>query len=159
MTVDPSPVLACVARWRPRPGWAATVKPAYDALVAGASGLDASHAWSEIAMMMGDTRAAPLALVVCLHAERALGPMVDDRRLGAHRDLCLLDLGLARAPGPVRIAALGDPGTVDANPSTLEAWLARALVPFDGELARAAWYALRIAAHRTGVITGDEPQP
>lgn len=109
-------------------------------------------------MMMGDTRAAPLALVVCLHAERSLGPLLEDRRLAGHRDLCLLELGLAHADGPIRIASLGDPHTVTSDPSSLEAWLQRSLVPFDGDLSRAAWFALRVAARRTDVLDVD-PTP
>lgn len=151
-------ILACAAAWRPSPRWSSTVRPAYETLIAGATGLAASHAWSEIAMMMGDTRAAPLALVVCLHAERSLGPVLEDRRLAGHRDLCLLELGLAHADGPIRIASLGDPNTVTSDPSSLEAWLQRSLLPFDGDLSRAAWFALRVAARRTDVLDLD-PTP
>lgn len=145
------------AAWRPNPKWSETVRPAYEAIVNGATGLAASHAWSEIAMMMGDTRAAPLALVVCLHAER-LDPMLEDRRLASHRNLCLMDLGLAHAEGPVRLVALGDPDAVAIDPSSLEAWLQRSLVPFDGDLERAALFALRVAARRTELIEID-PTP
>jgi hypothetical protein len=159
VVIDPSPVIACAAEWRPRTGWAEVLREPYAALVAGAKGLEASHAWSQVAMMMGDTRGAPLALVVCLHAAAELPDGVEDRLLSAHRDLCLLDLGLATAPGPVRIAELGEPGTIEDRPSELEAWVVRALVPFDGELGRAAWYALRLAVVRTGVIDGPEPEP
>ncbi len=172
-------IVECAATWRPDPTWSETIRPAYEALIAGVTGLDASHAWSEIAMMMGDTRAAPLALVVCLHASRELdrsarahpstsphpptgihlallgGPLLEDRRLAAHRDLCMLDLGLAHADAPIRIASLGDPDTVTSDPSTLDAWLQRALAPFDGDLARAAWFALRVAARRTELLDVD----
>ena len=151
-------IVECAATWRPNPTWSETIRPAYEALVAGATGLDASHAWSQIAMMMGDTRAAPLALVVCLHAQRSIGPLLEDRRLAAHRDLCMLDLGLAHADGPIRIASLGDPDTVTSDPNTLEAWLQRSLAPFDGDLARAAWFALRVAARRTEILDVD-PMP
>lgn len=153
MPVDPSPVIACAATWRPRAAWASTVRPAYEALEAGATGAAAVTAWCEIAMMMGDTHAAPLALIVCLHAETE---GLDDRRLASHRNLCLLDLGLAHAAGPVRIVDLGDPAIVTGDVSALEAWLARALIPFDGDLSRAAWFALRTACVRTGVIDGPE---
>ncbi len=151
-------LVAFAAGWRPNPTWSSTIRPAYDALVAGVTGLDASHAWSEVAMMMGDTRAAPLALVVCLHAERSLGPLLEDRRLASHRTLCMLDLGLVHADGPIRIASLGDPAVVTGDPSTLSAWLQRSLLPFDGELSRAAWFALRVAARRTEILDVD-PTP
>ncbi len=156
MVVDPSPITLCLTSWRPRAGWAATLRPAYEALLAGATGRDAVQAWCDVAMMMGDSHAAPLALIVCVHAEREGDP---DRRLASHRNLCLLDLGLAHADGPVRLGALGDPDVVTTNASSLEAWLARALIPFEGDPARAAWYVLKIACVRTGVIDGPEPTP
>jgi hypothetical protein len=159
VTLDPSPVIACAAQWRPRPAWASTLREPYAALVEGVRGFDAAKAWAEVAMMMGDTHAAPLCLVICVHAERELGDGVEDRRLGAHRQLAMLDLGLASAPGPVKIAELGNPGTVDEQVGSLEAWLARALAPFHGDLKRAAWFALRLACVRTGVLDGPEPEP
>lgn len=148
-------IVECAATWRPNTKWSSTIRPAYDALVAGVTGLDASYAWSEVAMMMGDTRAAPLALVVCLHAERSLDPLLEDRRLASHRNLCMLDLGLAHAGGRIRISDLH---TVTSDSSTLEAWLQRSLAPFDGDLSRAAWFALRVAARRTEILDVD-PTP
>ena len=160
MIADPSPILVCASRWRPRAGWSDTLGPVYVELTTtDVAGFDATRAWANVAMMMGDTHAAPLALICCLHAATLLPPGVEDRRLHAHRDLCLLDLGLATAPGPIRIATLGDPDTVDAPPSQLEAWLSRALIPFGGDLSRAAWFALRLAATRVGILDGPDPTP
>lgn len=159
MPLDPSPILACAENWRPSKGWASTLKGPYEALSAGAKGLDAVMAWCEVIMMMGDTRGAPLAMIVCLHAATELPAGVEDRRLDAHRHLCLLDLGLATAPGPVALKDLGEPQTVSQHPGDLEAWTMRALAPFDGDLARAAWFALRLAACRTRIIVGPEPTP
>ena len=126
----------------------------YAILKAGATGLEAAGAWANLALVFGDTRAVPLALIVCLHAERGLPEGVEHRRLAAHRDLCLLDLRLASTSGAVKIADLGKPGTVDENLGLLEAWLARALMPFDGDLARAADYALELAGERLA-LTGS----
>ena len=158
MPVDPSPVVLCAASWRPSESWASTVRPAYETLIGGATGKVAAYAWADLVMMMGDTRAAPLALIVVLHAERVLGSF-DDRRLASHRNLCLMDLGLAHADGPVRIAALHDPDVVPTDVPGFEGWLARALIPFDGDLERAAWFALRTACVRTGVLDGPDPTP
>lgn len=160
-TIDPSPVIACASIWRPRPGWAATLREPHQRLTGGATGVEAVTAWCDVAMMMGDTHAAPLALVVCLHAEHEVPPGYDDRRLAAHRDLCLLDLGLTQptSPGPIKLVALGAPGTVDDRPGELAAWLYRALAPFDHDLARAARFALAIAAVRVGLVEGPEPVP
>jgi hypothetical protein len=155
--IDPSPLVVRAAAWRPSTGWASEVRPAYDALIGGATGDDAIRAWATIAMMMGDSRAPELALAVCLYAERAHGP---SKRIAAHRDLCLLDLGLGATPmpGPVKLAALGEPGTVATPIGPLEAWIARALIPFGGDHERAAMWALRVAAHRLAIIS-VEPVP
>jgi hypothetical protein len=159
--ISESPILACAARWRPSVGWADAIRPAWEALEAGAVGLAACDAWSTLATMAGDTGGAPIALAMCLHAERALPDGVEHRGVAAHRDLCLLDLGLAEpaSAGPIRIAALGEPGIVTGERSKLEVWLAGALLPFEGDLARAALYCRRLAATRVGLIAGPPPQP
>ncbi|HEU0030677.1 MAG TPA: hypothetical protein VFQ53_08590 [Kofleriaceae bacterium] len=153
-------LLACAARWRPG-NWADTLRPAHAVLTRGATGLEASAAWATVAMIMGDSGATPLALIVCLHGERSLPAHVEDRGLAAHRDLCLLDLGLGRAAadGPIKLADLGAPGTVGQSSAEVEYWLDRALVPFDGDLGRAARFALALAAVRTGLVAGPEPTP
>lgn len=144
------------AHWRPAPGWAEVVRPAYESLRAGAVGLAAADAWAELAMMLGDTRAAPLCAFVCLHATGLLPPGVEHRRLEAHLQLALLDLGLATSPtgGPVRLGSMGDPHQVQIDAPRLAAWLERQLAPFAGDLAAAATFALDLAAERTGVTAG-----
>jgi hypothetical protein len=161
MVIDPSPVVVCAQGWRPNRKWETTIRAPYDALSAGATGIDAARAWAEVAMMMGDSRAAPLALVVCLHAEHGLADGHEARRLAAHRHLCMLDLGLTRAvsPGAIPLVDFGKPDRFEDRPGDLAAWLARALVPFEGDLARAAMFGLRIAAIRTGIIPGPDPAP
>jgi len=143
------------AGWRPSPGWASTVEPAYRALAAGATGLEAASAWAELAMMLGDTGAPGLGLLAVLHAEAGLPDGVEDRRLAAHRDLFLLDLGLGAtaAPGAIPLAKLGEPGFVAVAHPRLAGWLADELARFGGSLERAARFALRLAAVRTGVVT------
>jgi hypothetical protein len=97
-------------------------------------------------MVFGDTRAAPLALVVCLHARTLAG---DQRGVRAHLDLCLLELGLGRAdPAPIPLVELGKPGTVAPEPDALADWIALHLAPFGGDIARAARHALAIAVAR-----------
>jgi hypothetical protein len=70
----------------------------------------------------------------------------DLSRLRMHRNLCLLDLGLAEGPALVPIAELGE--LVEDAPPALDKWLAEALAPFDGSLQRAAQYVLALAAAR-----------
>jgi len=156
-----SPLLECAAAWRPSKGWANIIRDAIAALDTGATGLAATEAWRMLAMMAGDTRGAPLALVVCLHAEASLPAGLEDATIAPHRDLCLLDLGLASPtrPGPVKVVDIGKPDTLERPAVELELWLARALAPFDNDLARAALYVRRLAAVRTGLVDGPDPEP
>src|SRR6185503_13626715 len=139
--------------WRPSPGWADVVRPAWQALRGGVTGMAAADAWAELAMMLGDTRGAPLCVFVCLHAATLLPPHVEHRRLEAHLHLALLDLGLAasRDGGPLPLGQLGDPALVRIQAPALAAWLERELAPFAGSVAQAAEFALTLAAQRTGI--------
>jgi hypothetical protein len=144
-------------RWRPSRGWAEVVRPAFEALRGGAVGLAAADAWAELAMMLGDTRAAPLCAFVCLHASSLLPPGVEHRRLEAHLQLALVDLGLAASAdgGPLPLGRMGDADLVRIASPALAAWLERELAPFGGDLAAAAAFALDLAAERTGVTAGS----
>ena len=160
MPVDPSPLLACAGVWRPSKGWGPHIRDSIVALEGGATGLEASKAWCTLAMMAGDTRGAPLALIVCLHAEASLPEGVVDTQIAAHRDLCLMELGIAAPPpGPIPLVDFGKPGMMQHSPGQLAAWLARALIPFDGDLSRAATYVRKLAALRTGLVDGPDPEP
>jgi hypothetical protein len=128
-----------VAHWHPSKGWASTVIPAVETIERDPTSAEATTAWCDIAMMLGDSKASELALIVCLHAA-AGSPQGNVARLAAHRELCLLDLGLARAtrPGPVLLAEIGAPGLTQTDDPALDTWLAEQLTPFEGNLARAA---------------------
>lgn len=156
--VEPEPLVADLyrERWRPAPGWAEVVGPAHQALRGGAHGLAAADAWAELAMMLGDTRAAPLCVFVCLHASTVLPPGVLHRRLEAHLQLALVDLGLAVSAdgGLLPLGRMGDPELVRIAAPALAAWLEHQLAPFGGDLAAAAAFALDLAAERTGVAPG-----
>ncbi|MCA9692826.1 MAG: hypothetical protein KC636_24725 [Myxococcales bacterium] len=145
-------------RWRPRASWASHLAPAVRALATSQALEDVLPALRRAAMMLGDAGAAPLCLFVCLYGQRLLPADALDRRLASHRDLCLLDLGLARAPGEsVAIAALGDDDCMDRDGDALARWLAFELTPFAGSLADAARFAVRLAAIRTGLYVGAPP--
>jgi hypothetical protein len=136
---------AYLADWKPRATWAAVIDRAATAIAADPGDVGA---WIDVAMMLGDSAAAPLGLWVALHA-RALAP--DDRRIGAHLALFLLDLGLG-TDTPDR------PGRVRPGPA-LDVWLDVELAPFGGDLARAARWSLALAAVRTGARPGPDPAP
>jgi hypothetical protein len=155
---EPEPSVAELYRehWRPSRGWADVVRPAFEAVRRGAVGLAAADAWAELAMMLGDTRGAPLCVFVCLHASSLLPPGVEHRRLEAHLQLALVDLGLAASTdgGLLPLGRMGDPDLVRIQAPELAAWLERELAPFGGDLAAAAAFALDLAAERTGVTAG-----
>ena len=139
--------------WRPSASWASTVGQAAALLERDPADV---VAWANLAMALGDSGETPLALVVCMHATH-LAPR--DSRIAAHRNICLMQLGLAvsRPPGPIPIARLGARDVVVVSEPSLEEWLARALEPFDGHLGHAADWVLRLALARTG-LRPDEPR-
>lgn len=135
------------ARWRPSRNWAHTLFPAVEIIGRDPTSVAAVGAWCEVAMMLGDTHAAPLGLIVCLYAEAAAPRNADISRLRAHRDLCLLDLGLARSrkSGPIPVKDLGSAEMVNVQDDALDRWLNDQLVPFGGDLASAAQAVLALA--------------
>ena len=148
-------------RWRPNAGWASFVVPAWEQLSAADGDLSAvdADAWRKLAIMLGDTGACPLCIMAVSFAQEQLGERVEDRSLHAHLQLCLLDMGLAKTHNdePLPLGQAGDPELIDGDPRPdLAAWLARQLQPVDGDLARAAELTLRLAAARTGLISGPE---
>ncbi|HEU4408521.1 MAG TPA: hypothetical protein VFS43_24880 [Polyangiaceae bacterium] len=125
-----------VERWRPPRGWRDTFEPA--ARRVEQSPAD-TESWCDIIMLLGDTRATEFALLACLRA-RALG--ADQARLSPHLHLCLLDLGLASASGPV---PLRDPASaMTTDDAALAAWAREHLAPFDGDLGRALTFILEL---------------
>jgi hypothetical protein len=120
-------------------------------------------AWATLAMMLGDTRAAPLCFLVCYHASILGDPSdADGARIGSHMALACCDLGLATWDGDK---------LVFDYPAGL-AWISNELSPFeleppgDGDSwradgtraprelsARAAWFCLGLAALRTEVVS------
>lgn len=139
------PVIEAAARrWNPSRAWIASLAPLLEALEQEPT----LRTWCDLAMTFGDTRAPVLALIVCLYAESTAAPGADLGRLRMHRNLCLLDLGIAPGPAQVRIGDLAN--AVEDEPPALDAWLAEALAPFDGSLPRAAQYVLALAAARLG---------
>ena len=126
-----------VEHWKPSRGWREAFIPAAERIERDPADL---KAWCEVVMVLGDTHATELALIVCLHA-RTLGG--DQDRLSSHLHLCLLDLGIASAPGPVLLRDPASGMTVDGD--ALAEWSVTHLAPFDGDLARAVAFVLALA--------------
>jgi len=157
--VHPIYIPRYLERWRPDAGWASFVVPAWEQLRTADGDLTAvdTDAWRQLAIMLGDTGACPLCIMAVSFAQEQLGERVEDRPLQAHLYLCLLDMGLARTHNdePLPLGRAGDPELIDGDPRPdLAAWLAQQLEPVGGDLARAAELALRLAAVRTGLISG-----
>jgi hypothetical protein len=148
-------VEATAQRWNPSHGWASTVAPLAEIISSGEArdGAEVLRAWCDLAMTFGDTRAPALALIVCLHAEATAPAGLDLSRVRMHRNLCLLDLQIAGGPAQVPIAELAN--VVEETPPGLDAWLADAIAGFDGDLARAAQFALALAVSRLGIAGGS----
>ena len=148
-------IWADLETWRPARHWASVVDRAAKRLAADRGDV---LAWAELAMMLGDSRAADLGLIVCLRAERLSGTEKEPGGVAAHRNLCLLQLGLAtpRIPGLIALREISRADFVAISTSRLDAWVARQLIPFDGDLEAAADFVLQLARARTG-LRDDEP--
>jgi hypothetical protein len=129
-----------VERWRPSRGWRDMFMPAVERIEQDPADV---KAWCEVVIMLGDTHATELALIVCLHA-RTLGG--NSAPISSHLHLCLLDLGIASAPGPVPLRDPASAMTVDDD--ALTRWTREHLAPFDGDLARAVVFVLELARNK-----------
>jgi hypothetical protein len=141
--------------WQPSRTWASIVGPAALRLARNPGDV---AAWAQLAMMLGDSGAPDLGLIVCLHAGRLRASETDCGRVRAHLNLCLMQVGLARPKDSELIPAM----SLDRSDwfvvfeARLEAWIARQLAVFDGDLRRAADFVLDLALARTG-LRKDEP--
>lgn len=147
--------------WRPRAAWASMVAPGLQAVAAGTRA-EQIDGWVQLVIMLGDSRASDFAALVCLHAQRTWPDAA--ARFAPHLDFVLCQLGMAGAAGgetgqPVPLVELGREGRIRVDQLRFDAWVEDMLEPFDGDLSRAALFALRIAAIRTGLLTGGPEQP
>ncbi|MHC4815652.1 MAG: hypothetical protein ACYTFN_21480 [Planctomycetota bacterium] len=147
--------------WRPSEGWSSFVRPAWNKMCAASLEALTTQEWLQLVIMLGDTRANALGVIVIRHAEVGVEKKEQRRWLSAHLHLCLQALGLARGKDsePVPLTDLGDSDQWTMDRGELEAWLACQLEPFDGDLARAAEFVLRLAAIRTGILEGGPSTP
>jgi hypothetical protein len=103
-------------------------------------------AWRNLVMALGDSGCPDLALIASLRAERLVGSIQDQRMLVCHRNICLLQLGLAthEKPGLIPATELGDPKRTIVFRESVQAWLSRQVRPFEGSLEAAAEQVLEI---------------
>jgi hypothetical protein len=96
-------------------------------------------------------------LFVCYHG-RTLEPP-GGKRFQAHINLCLWDLGLAVPVRPTEWGTvtpedLHNPDGFIRDIEATQGWLAEQLRPFDGNVERAAVFAMRLTAARFGLLLG-----
>jgi len=142
--------------WRPSRTWASVVGPAAQRLVRDARDVPA---WGQLVMMLGDSGAADLALIVCLHAGRMARSEKERGDVTAQLLLCVVELGLGCPKGRSLIfpvSSLDDPAKFLVFEAPFDAWIKRHLAVFDGDLERAADFILDLALARTG-LRRDEP--
>jgi hypothetical protein len=159
MTVDPGWSLHALLRtFQPHESWRSSFGAAYTQAMESPDPEEQLRGFRTAAMILGDMNACLLCLFVCLHGLR-LDPSATSS-FWAHRDLCLWSMGLAvprdPAGGAVRIADIGKPEAFHRDDAALDAWMREQLQPFEGDDARAAQFAMRLAAVRLGLLQGPE---
>jgi hypothetical protein len=112
---------------------AEAIAAAVAALDSGATGEDAARAWAELSRVLLVTGEAGPALLLALHAEHISGA---DARVRGQRDMCLLELGLARSAGGG--GERDTSSTVVVRHDKLIVWLESELAPYGRDLSRAA---------------------
>lgn len=159
--VDPDWSLQAFLRWYdPHPGWRPWFAKTYAKAIESTRPEEQLEGWKAAAMIFGDMHAVVFCLFVCDHGRSLVPP--DSNTFAPHIDLCLWDLGLAmparRYEGSMPIVDIGKPETFRRDARAAREWLAEQLRPFDGDVERAAVFAMRYAAVRFGLLRGpSEP--
>lgn len=101
---------------------------------------------------------APVFCLFICHHGRSLVPPDSPAFLG-HINLCLWELGLATPAQPDQMGAvpsrdIGKPETFHIDLAAEREWLAEQLRPFDGNVGRAAVFAMGLTAARFGLLRG-----
>lgn len=107
---------------------------------------DDIEAWKQLAMILGDSNAGPLCLIICRFAVWKYPSSQTRSAVGPHYALSLWDLGLGE---------MGE-GGIRPNEEAIEAWFTRELAPWDGDLQSAATFCLCLTALRLSVISGSK---
>lgn len=161
--VVPDWSLQAFLRWYdPHQSWRPSFAKTYAEAIESTRPEERLEGWKTAAMIFGDMNALPFCLFVCHHGRSLVGPESD--LFLAHIDLCLWDLGLARPAGryeekrSMPIVDIGKPETFRRDARAAREWLAEQLRPFDGDVERAAVFAMRYTAVRFGFLRGpSEP--
>ena len=97
-------------------------------------------------MLLGDSGCPAPALIACLRAEKLPAPTYDLEKVAVHRNICLLQLGLARHAGRglIPIVEFGEPELTIISHDALNTWLRRQLLPFHGNLDAAADHVVKL---------------
>jgi hypothetical protein len=156
--VDPNWSLEALLRdYHPHPGWRDWFTQAYTQTMESTDSDERLTGWRTAAIIFGDMHVPVFCLFVCYYG-RTLEP-TDSKRFLGHIDLCLWELGLAIPSRPndfggVRSADIGKPDGFHRDAEATQEWLAEQLRPFDGDVERAAVFAMRLTAERFGLLRG-----
>jgi len=146
-----------VADWHPSEDWAEMVAYGLDLILHDESADQTGAGLQQLVMMLGDSGAPELCLLVCLRARLVQDVPQGESQLDGHIDICLMALDLARPADGNDIYAIDDLGEPDEfirDEGGLKAWLGEQLEPFDGSLRKAAEFSVRLAAIKVGLLTG-----
>jgi hypothetical protein len=156
--VDPSWSLeALLADYHPHEGWRAWFSESYTKAMESSQFGVRLDGWKKAAIIFGDMHVPVLCLFVCHHG-RSLVPGDKAAFLG-HIDLCLWELGLAIPSKPDKMGGVPsrDVGKPEAFRRDIEMereWFAEQLRPFDGNVGKAAVFAMGLTAGRFGMLRG-----
>jgi hypothetical protein len=157
--IDPRWSLAAVIRdFQPHHGWREWFAEAYAQAMESSQPEEQLKGWRTAAVILGDMHACLLCLFVC-HKGCSLAPLSSDAFQG-HVDLCLWEMGLAAPsqPGNLPIGQSGKSERFSRMEDEAQVWLKEQLQPFNGNMDRAAEFAMRLIAIRLGLLRGpSEP--
>ena len=156
--VDPSWSLDRLLQdYRPHESWCRWFAEAFSHAIESAQPEERLDGWKAAATIFGDMHVPVFCLFVCYHG-RSLVPPQSTAFL-SHIDRCLWELGLATPDSPDTLGAvpsrdIGKPETFHGDAEAGAAWLATQLLPFGGNVERAALFAMRLTAAHFGLLSG-----
>jgi hypothetical protein len=151
-------IQAVMHDWNPPLSWASWYRESWIKTNKNNELQDRIAGFGQVLMIVGDSHAPELCLLVALYARRLLEP--GSRTFLSHIHLCLSDMGLVvgNEPGGTAIQALGSSPALLSNNPELTAWMDAEMKHFPQGLMQAADFGLRLAAIRFGLLTGP-PEP
>lgn len=153
--VDPGWSLDAVMKtFKPHASWRTWFTEAYGQAMESPDPEVQFKGWRSAAIILGDMTACLLCVFVSRLGLGLAHP--NARAFLGNIDLCLMDMGLATPakPGDIAVIDIGKPETFRREEDRARAWLEEQMGPFNGDVARAAHFAMRLTGSRLGVLVG-----